>query len=99
MYDLAEQHYGRIDVATMRNILADRFDLLLRRQSLTYNSICNSGTVQSVVFEPDELAMWVSQWSVPAPDGVFVRYALDEAPDAQETSSARRSYLPNRLCA
>lgn len=99
MYDLAEQHYGRIDVATMRNILADRFDLLLRRQSLTYNSICNSGTVQSVVFEPDELAMWVSQWSVPAPDGVFVRYALDDVPDAQETSSARRSYLPNRLCA
>jgi predicted choloylglycine hydrolase len=99
MYDLAEQHYGRIDVATMRNILADRFDLLLRRQTLTYNSICNSGTLQSVVFEPDELAMWVSQWSVPAPDGVFVRYALDPALDAAEATIARRSYLPNRLCA
>ncbi|UCH34388.1 MAG: hypothetical protein JSV65_17975 [Armatimonadota bacterium] len=100
MCDLAEQAYGQIDVAAMRSILADRYDLLLRRQTLTYNSICNSGTLQSVIFEPDELAMWVSQWSLPAPDGAFVRYTLDTSADAVNTAvPAASEYIGNRLCA
>lgn len=99
MYDLAEQCYGEINVPRMRTMLRDRYDLLLRRESLTYNSICNSGTLQSVIFEPEELAMWVSQWSVPAPDGTFVRFALETAPDARESeSSAAARYLADHLC-
>ena len=98
MYDLAEQWYGRIDLASMRNILRDRYDLLLRRESLTYNSICNSGTLQSVMFEPEDRALWVSQWSVPAPDGAFVKYTLEGAPDVAPTETIGLRYVAGRMC-
>jgi hypothetical protein len=100
MYDLAEQHYGNIDVDAMRDILRDRYDLLLRRESLTYNSICSTGTLQSVIFEPDDLTMWVSQSSVPAPDGAFVRYALEVASETSPrgTAALPAVYLADRGC-
>jgi predicted choloylglycine hydrolase len=99
MCDLAEQCYGQIDVPRMRTMLRDRYDLLLRRESLTYNSICNSGTLQSVIFEPEESAMWVSQWSVPAPDGTFIRFTLDTRPDARQSENWDAApYLADHMC-
>lgn len=99
MCDLAEKDYGRLDVPAVRAILQDRYDLLLRRESLTYNSICNGGTVQSVIFEPEDLAMWVSQWSVPAPDGAFVRFILDGEPEAlQSQSSVAAHHRSDGIC-
>jgi len=100
MCDLAERNYGKIDVEIMRDILRDRYDLLLRRESLTYNSICNTATLQSVIFEPDDLAMWASHTSVPAPDGTFVRYTLDNASETSSPDGANAAavYLADRGC-
>jgi len=99
MCDLAERNYGHIDLRTMRDILRDRYDALLRRESLTYNSICNTGTLQSVIFEPHDLAAWVSQSTLPAPDGIFIRYTLDSAMHRVENGTAiAEGYFGDRLC-
>lgn len=74
--ELAEAHRGKVDVEVMKQILADRFDLLTRRESATYNCICSRNTIQSVVFAPQQRRAWVSNRTVPAPLGQYVRYSL-----------------------
>jgi len=75
-HDLADQHYGRITPEIMIEILRDRWDPIYRRQGKSYNCLCSNETIQSVVFLPQERRAWISNRSIPAPDGEYVEYTL-----------------------
>ena len=74
--ELVEAEHGRIDVGLMQRLLADRFDLFLRAPGSSYSCICSRHTVQSVVFEPQQRRVWVSNRHRPAPDGQYLPYTL-----------------------
>jgi len=81
-HDLADQHYGRITPEVMIEILRDRWDPIYRREGKSHNCLCSNETIQSVVFLPEERRAWISNRSIPAPDGEYVEYTLAEAPVA-----------------
>jgi hypothetical protein len=88
-HDLADEHYGRITPEVMREILRDRWDPVYRRVGKSHNCLCSNDTVQSVVFLPEERHAWVSNRSIPAPDGESIEYRIPAKVPASADEAAR----------
>jgi len=73
---LLEANAGRIDVTKAVELLRDTFDLTSGENSLAIPAFANEGNLNSVVFKPAELNLWVAHHSVPMVFGEFVGFNL-----------------------
>jgi len=72
MMELIDGHRGQIDTDLALTFLKDRYDMAYANpQGRGYNCICNSHTVQSVLFFPAEKRLLISNARVPAPNGEY----------------------------
>ncbi len=76
---LVREYYGKFNVEILKKILSDNYDV--RKGKITnpsHYTICTDSNIQSIIMLPEKKEFYLSQGSVPAAKGAFVRYTLDE---------------------
>lgn len=91
--ELGRQHYGKFDLKQTVAVLRDRYDVHVKRETLSGDIIATPSNVLSVVFHPSDLTFWVAKGLAPASYSEFVGFSLkDELKGTQ--AKTKIPYVP-----